>query len=153
MIKLKLYPPSGTIEDALALKFELSGIVSDSIRVRIENATHGTGGSIISLQNMGDGIYMGIANIKIPKYVHQSAISIFAYVEEQQVDGSYKVIQICPTIFTIENEAQETSSKLSISPSFVGQGDLCSIRLGGKPYSKAIVSINDKFFKIIIIFI
>ncbi len=150
MIKLKLYPPSGTIEDASALKFELSGIVSKSFRVHVENATHGTSGIVTSLQDMGDGTHMGIANIKIPHHLQHSAISIFAHIEEEQADGLYKTIQICPTIFTIKNKAQETLSKLGVSPSFVGQGDLCSIRIGGKPYSKVVIAVNDKFFKTII---
>jgi hypothetical protein len=150
MIKLKLYPPSGTIEDASALKFELSGVVSEHIRVHVENATHGTSGFVTSLQDMGDGTHMGIANIKIHQHFQQSAISIFAYIEEQQEDGSYKTIQICPTIFTIKNKVEEVSSRMSVSPSFVGQGDLCSIRIGGKPDSKVVVAVNDKFFKTII---
>ena len=150
MIKLKLYPPTGTIKDASALKFELSGIMSESFRVRVENATHGIMGVVTSLQDMGDGTHMGIANINLPRHLQQSAISIFAHIEEQQVDGSYRTVQICPTIFTIKNETKETSSRMVVSPSFVGQEDLCSIRFVGNPNSKKVVAINDNFFKAII---
>ena len=150
MIKLKLYPPSGTIEDAKALKFEVSGVEAGSIRIHIENATHGTPATVSSLKNMKDGTYLGVANIKMPAHLSHSMISIFAHIEEEQADGSYKTIQICPTIFTIENSVEGVSDRLSVFPSFIGPEDLCSIRVAGKPKSKKVVSVNDKFFRTII---
>jgi len=150
MIKLKLYPPSGTIEDAKALKFEVSGVEIDSIRIRMENATHGMYAPVSSLQDMGDGVYMGIANIRMPAHLQQASISIFAHIEEKQEDGSYKTVQICPTIFTVKNEADNSLEKLSVSPSFIGPEDLCSIRVKGEPNTVKVVSVNDKFFKTVI---
>lgn len=150
MIKLKLYPPSGTIEDAKALKFEVSGVELDSIRIRMENATHGMYAPVSSLQDMGDGVYMGIANIRMPAHLQQASISIFAHIEEKQEDGSYKTIQICPTIFTVKNEVDNSLEKLSVSPSFIGPEDLCSIRVKGEPNTVKVVSVNDKFFKTVI---
>jgi len=150
MIRLKLYPPSGTIKDARSLKFEISGIHTDLFRINMENVTHGTKIVVNSLQNMGGGLYMGIMDVKIPDHLFHSAISIFAHVEEQQKDGTYKTVQICPTIFTVKNDTSVVLERLSVSPSFVGPEDLCSIHMYGKSNSKKIVSINDKFFRTII---
>ena len=146
MVKLKLYPSSGTIEDARNLKFEISGIDLDSFRVSMENATHGTKIDVKPLQNMGDGQYMGIMDVKIPNHLSPSAISIFAHIEEKQ-EETYRTVQICPTIFTIKNEVNNDTDRLFITPSFIGVDDLCSIRMRGDPNSKKIVSVNDKFFR------
>ncbi len=147
MIKLKLYPPSGTIEEARSLKFEISGLYIDSFHINMEDATHGIRVNTKSLQNMEDGSYMGIMELRIPHDSFQSSISVFAHVEEQQKDGTYKTVQICPTIFTIKNSVNISSEELSVSPSFIGPGDLCLVRLTGKPNSKKVVSVNGKFFK------
>ncbi len=147
MIKLKLYPSSGTTEDAKALKFEVSGVEVDSIHVSIENATHGNRGAVTDLQAMGDGTYFGFADIRIPAHLTHSMISIFAHVEEILEDGSYRTIQICPTIFTVVDDTEGISEPLSVHPSFMGPDDICSIRIYGKPNSKKVVSVNDKFFR------
>ncbi len=150
MAKLRLYPPSGTLDDAKSLKFEISDVNIDSLHVNMENATHGTKISITSLQNMGDGSYMGLMDVNIPNHFFQSAISIFAHLGEKKDDGTYMTIQICPTIFTIKNEIESITDKLSVFPSFVSPGDMCSIKFLGKPDSKKVVSINDKFFKTVV---
>lgn len=150
MAKLRLYPPSGTLDDAKSLKFEISDVNIDSLHVNMENATHGTKISITSLQNMGDGSYMGVMDVNIPNHLTQAAISIFAHLEEKKDDGAYRTIQICPTIFTIKNEVELTTEKLSVFPSFVSPGDMCSVRFFGKPDSKKVVSINDKFFRTVV---
>jgi len=150
MAKLRLYPSSGTLDDAKSLKFEISDVNIDSLHVNMENATHGTKISITSLQNMGGGSYMGVMDVNIPNHLSQSAISIFAHLEEKKEDGTYRTIQICPTIFTIKNEVESITDKLSVFPSFVSPEDMCSIRFLGKPDSKKVVSINDKFFRTIV---
>ena len=147
MIKLKLYPPSGTIEEGKSLKFEISGLYIDSFHINMEDATHGIRVNTKSLQSMGDGSYMGIMELGIPHDSFQSSISVFAHIEEKQEDGTYKTVQICPTIFAIKNSVSISSEKLSVSPSFIGIGDLCLIRLTGKPNSKKVVSVNGKFFR------
>ena len=152
MANLKLYPPYGTIEESNSIKFEISDIEFDKFHIKIENVTHGVDVVIDSFQDMGNNSYMGIMNLNIPEHSSQSSISIFAYIDELQGDGSYKTKQICPSIFTIQNisEKIDKDNQLIVTPSFIGQKDLCSVRVEGEPNTKVIFSINDKIFKIII---
>jgi len=150
MANLILYPPSGILEDAKSLKFEISEIGAKQFRINMENATHGVKVDIGSFQRMDNKSCMGVMNLNIPEHSSQAAISIFAHIEEKQSDGSYKTAQICPSIFSIKDEASEFSEKISITPSFIGMDGLCSIHIVGKPNSKSTISINDKLFRIII---
>jgi hypothetical protein len=150
MIKLRLYPPSGTIRDASSIKFEISNVNIDSVHVDMENATYGSKIDITSFQKMTDGTYMGIMDLKIPQHLPYSSISIFAYIKELQSDGKLKTVQICPTIFTIKDEVEKSKDQITISPSFIGSDDLCSISIPGQSHSRKVISINDKFFKTII---
>ena len=149
MVNLKLYPPYGTLQESTSLKFEISDIENDNFRLVVENTTNKVNVDVSSYQKVENG-YMGLMNLNIPEDSSQSAISVFAYIDELQEDGSYKTIQICPAIFTIENEIEETNKELIISPSFLGQEDLCSAKTTGEPNDKVIFSVNDRIFKILI---
>jgi len=150
MIKLKLYPPSGTREQSNSIKFEIENVTSSDFNLRMENGTHSLKIDITALQDMSNGSYMGFMNLNIPEHASQSAISIFAYIEEPQSDGSYHTVDICPSIFTIVEEEEKLKKSLTISPLFISQKDLCSVVVDGIPNDKYIFSINDKIFKIII---
>jgi hypothetical protein len=150
MIKLNLYPPSGTVEDAKSLKFELDGIKDSSIRVRIENVTHNISSSVSSLQKTGEEKYMGFVDLTIPSHITQTSISVFAYVEKDNGDGTYNTIQICPAIYTVQDNIDISEDRVYASPSFIGQNDLCSVRVVGSSNSKKILSVNDKFYRLVL---
>ena len=148
MAKLKLYPQSGTIEDARSLKFELSEVKTIQPHISIEDATHGVAVDITSLTCDVNETFKGTMNLNIPEHSSQSAISIFAHIEEEQPDGSYSTVQICPVVFTIKKETKDINEKVVVVPSFVGPDDLCSVQISSEPNTIVPFSINDKIFKV-----
>ena len=150
MANIILYPPYGTREEANSLKFEISDIEIDNFNIDVEDATHNSKISIKCLDSKEKGTYSGVMNLDIPEYSSHSSISIFVHIDELQKDGSYKTVQILPTIFNIKEEADTVSKDFVLFPSYSGQKDLISIKVDGKPNSKRIFSVNDKIFKILI---
>ena len=150
MINLRIYPQNGTIEDSKSLKFEITDINVSNYRINIENATHGIKADIIQENTTDKGSYIGIVNLNIPEQSSQSAISVFAHIDEKQEDGSYRTVKICPSIFNIKVGEKEDSFKdLYLSSSYVSYNDLCSISVVSDANEKIIFSINDKVFKVI----
>ncbi len=148
MANIKLYPPYGTLEQTSSVKFEISDIKIEKFKLNVENATNGVKIDIKSLEKMGD-VYAGVMDLNIPEHSSQSSISVFAHIDESQSDGSYKTFQICPAIFDINEESNDVDN-LIITPSFIGQKDLCSIKIKGEPLSSSTFSINDKILKVMI---
>ena len=149
MANITLYPPYGTLEQSSSVKFEISNVDVEELELNIENATDGVKIDVKSIEKV-EGRYAGIMDLNIPEHSSQSSISVFAHIDELRSDGSYKTLQICPAIFDIKEEFEDIDNNIIITPSFVGQNDLCSVKVKGEPFSSFIFSVNDKILKIII---
>ena len=149
MANIKLYPPYGTIKQSSSVKFEISDVGIDKFKLNMENATDGVKIDIKHIEEV-DGVYAGVMDLNIPEHSSQSSISVFAHIEELQSDGSYKTFQICPSLFDVKEEFENVNNNIIVSPSFVGQEDLCAINIKGDPLSTTTFSGNDKIMKLII---
>ena len=148
MANLRLYPHFGTIEQAKSLKFEIQGLSGDKFRINIEDATQGNRIDVESLQNMKTS-YTGVMNLNIPVGFSQSAISIFAHIEERQEDGLFKTIQICPAVFSVEEHIEESDGIVSLTPSFIGPNDVCRANITTSPNEIVSLSIGKAIFRVV----
>ena len=149
MANIKLYPPYGTIKQSSSVKFEISDVGIDKFKLNMENATDGVKIDVKHIEEI-DGVYAGVMDLNIPEHSSQSSISVFAHIEELQSDGSYKTFQICPSLFDVTEEFDNVNNNIIVSPSFVGQEDLCAIKIKGEPLSTTAFSVNDKIMKVMI---
>jgi hypothetical protein len=144
MANIRLYPPFGTREQSSSVKFEIFDLDTDNIKVEIENVTDGVQADIKHFEKIEKG-YGGVVDLNIPEHSSQSSISVFATIYE-----SDKILQICPSIFEIKEEMDETDSNILVSPLYIGQKDLCSIKIKGEPLSSTSFSVNDKILRVMI---
>jgi len=149
MANIRLYPPYGTREQSSSVKFEIYDIDTDKIKIDIENVTDSVKADVKHLKKIESG-YGGVVDLNIPEHSSQSSISVFTTIYGLQEDGSYKMIQICPAIFDVKEESEEVDSSIIVSPSFISQKDLCSIKIKGEPLSFESFSVNDKILKVMI---
>ncbi len=151
MANIRLYPPYGTIEQTSSVKFEIYDLNFniDEIKIDIENATDNVKVNIESLEKKEES-YVGVMDLNIPEHSSQSSISIFATIYGLQLDKTYKILQICPAIFDIKEEFEDIYNDIIVTPSFISQNDLCSIKVKGEPLSSSVFSVNDKILKIMI---
>ena len=150
MANIILYPPYGTKKEANSLKFEISNVEVDNFNIHIEDTTHSSKVEVKYLNKDEKGIYSGVMNLDIPEHSSHYSISIFTFIDALQEDGSYKTIQILPTIFSVKEESEIKNQDFVLSPSFVGQKELVSVYVKGEPGTKKVFSVNDKRFKIFI---
>ncbi len=149
MANIKLYPPYGTIKEASSVKFEISDVKVKKFNINVENATHGIKIDVKSFKDMGDGSYAGVMDLNIPEHSSQASISIFVHIDALQDDGTYKILQICPTIFEIKEDIHISDKNFILNPTFIGQKDSCSIKTKGEPHTISIFSVNDKIYRVI----
>ena len=148
MANLKLYPPYGTRDQSSSIKFEIENTNYDNIKIELENATDGVKIGVTHFEKIETG-YGGVMGLNIPAQSSQLSISIFATLYKKDSEGNYEKFEICPAIFDI-TEDFELDRNIVVSPSFISQKDLCSIKIKGEPLSSSSFSVNDRIFRVII---
>jgi len=147
MTNLNIISQRGTMESTKNVDFELSNI-PENVRIKIENGTDMVLSSILDEEEYiypSSSQYRGKMDLNVPEYSSQSIISIFANIEQKQSDDSYKLIEICPSIFYIEDNMDVIfDGDMEISPSFLNYNETCSIKIKSKINDRFIFSINDK---------
>ena len=152
MGKFELNPQVGTIASSKCVPFRIAGIENPHrARVRIENATHGVSayvaGSTDAWLAISEGAtsVTGDLNLSVPDHASESAVSLFAFVQNEQTNGSYEVSQILPAVYqlTVQEDFMPGVS-LNLDPIFVGTGDQCKISLAASSNTRYMISINDR---------
>lgn len=146
MANVRLYPPYGTLEQSSSIKFEINGINED-IRIEIDNVTDNVKAELKHFEKIENG-YAGVMDLNIPEHSSQSSISVFFTIYKINDKEEDEILQIYPSIFEIKEEFDEIDSNIIVSPSFIGQKDICSIKVKGDPLSSSSFSINDKILKV-----
>ena len=154
--KLKIIPQFGTFDNSKNIKFEITGLSNkNDIRIKIENATNSINANIQGCDEYlyiekGVSNYNGVINLNIPEQSSQLSISIFVNIEEKQSDNSYKIIEIIPAIYHIENQIKDLfDGDIHVSSSYINPEEVCTVNIRTSPDKKTILSINDKRFSII----
>ncbi len=152
MSRLIINPQKGSIQTSKEVKFEIVDI-PENARIKVENGTDMIPVSITGEEEYIYPIsekYEGTMDLRLPEYSSQSAISIFANIEKKKLNGSYKLMEICPAVFYIEDVvASVFDGSVEISPHFVDYDGACSVKLESKPNDKFVFSINDRRISIL----
>lgn len=157
MAKILLNPSSGSLLSSKNVKLDIVDLFSDKeLRYKIENATSFNEIKIKdvvspSFYNIEDKyVYVlegnsssCVIDINLSEDKSYSLFSIFVTIEEKQGDN-FVAIEILPCIYFLENNIESINGSLSLSPSYAGCKDVCSITVDSTPDSKFIFSINDK---------
>lgn len=151
MAKLSFTPQSGSVEQSKAIKFVLSDLPRESVRVSFENATNG---SLIKIsgndyvENNKRTVIEGEMDILIPEYSSHACISVYATIQTKQKD-EWKTHSIVPTFYSISEEEKTYDGEVMLSSQFIGPTEFAEIQIKDKPDSRYVVSINDKQFTVL----
>lgn len=153
-INFKLKPTSAKLLDTKAIKFTLSGLLSDHIqRVSFENITHNknclidgeSSGYIII--DPGTEEISGFIDLSVSQDAESEVVSIYANIEHKN-GNSWSLKDIVAFAFQVQFPKRDKSKldKVSVYPPFVGPEEQFSIEIETDPNSRLKVWINGKGF-------
>jgi hypothetical protein len=138
MSKFIIKPKSGSLKQSENVQFEITELDNaNGLRIYIENATDVVP---VTLKNVKNGVLdldagqnevSGEMNLNIPEQSSQTAISLYASIQEF-VNNKWVVKEMATVVYPVSEDVASFNGGISINPAFIGANERTTLSIQSK---------------------